>query len=115
MVFKELKIKIQVKAFHPFYINRFLLLAKNVINENNFVIAKHSFLPQKKESFTVLRSPHVDKKARDQYERITHKQVLILTSSYENMQTIQELHRFISVLQGLKANVGLNIKFLFKN
>ena len=30
-------------------------------------------LPTKKEVFTVLRSPHIDKKSREQFETRTHK------------------------------------------
>ena len=33
-------------------------------------------LPTKIERFTVLRSPHVDKNARDQFEQRTHKRLL---------------------------------------
>src|SRR5207244_10098024 len=33
-------------------------------------------LPTKIEKFTVLRSPHVDKKSREQFEIRTHKRVL---------------------------------------
>ncbi len=33
-------------------------------------------LPTRIEKFTVLRSPHVDKKSREQFERRTHKRVL---------------------------------------
>ena len=34
-------------------------------------------LPTKKERFTVLISPHVNKDARDQYEIRTHKRLLL--------------------------------------
>ncbi len=33
-------------------------------------------LPTRIEKFTVLRSPHVDKKSREQFERRTHQRVL---------------------------------------
>ena len=33
-------------------------------------------LPTKREIFTVLRSPHVDKKSRDQFQIKTHKRIL---------------------------------------
>jgi small subunit ribosomal protein S10 len=114
-MFKELKIQIQIKAFHPFYINQFRTLIDPLIKQTAFIDVKHTFLPKKKEHFTVLRSPHVDKKARDQYERVIHKQVLFLHLNYENVTTLQEIHRFVGMLQGIKSNVGLNIKFFFKN
>ena len=33
-------------------------------------------LPTKKEKFTVLRSPHIDKKSREQFETRTHKRLI---------------------------------------
>ena len=33
-------------------------------------------LPTKKEIFTVLRSPHIDKKSREQFETRTHKRLI---------------------------------------
>ena len=33
-------------------------------------------LPTKKEVFTVLRSPHVNKKSREQFETRTHKRLI---------------------------------------
>jgi small subunit ribosomal protein S10 len=37
-------------------------------------------LPNKKRIFTVLRSPHVDKKSREQFELVTHKRILDIVS-----------------------------------
>jgi ribosomal protein S10 len=33
-------------------------------------------LPTKREDYTVLRSPHIDKKSRDQYQVKTHKRLI---------------------------------------
>ena len=33
-------------------------------------------LPTKKEVYTVLRSPHIDKKSREQFETRTHKRLI---------------------------------------
>ena len=33
-------------------------------------------LPTKKERYTVLRSPHIDKKSREQFETRTHKRLI---------------------------------------
>jgi small subunit ribosomal protein S10 len=33
-------------------------------------------LPTRREDYTVLRSPHVDKKSRDQYQIKTHKRLI---------------------------------------
>jgi small subunit ribosomal protein S10 len=69
-------ITLQLKAYHPYYINRFVLCAKERLNTYISFEEKQIFLPQKITKFTVLRSPHVDKKSREQFERRTHKRII---------------------------------------
>jgi len=38
-------------------------------------------LPTKKEKFTVFKSPHVNKKARDQYQLCTYKRLVDIYSN----------------------------------
>lgn len=60
-------------------------------------------LPTRLEKFTVLRSPHVDKKSREQFEIRTHKRVLDI---YEyTPQTIEALMKL-----DLAAGVDVEIK-----
>src|SRR5213075_2693782 len=47
-------------------------------------------LPTKIEKFTVLRSPHVDKKSREQFEIRTHKRVRISNCSRDFLSTCGE-------------------------
>ena len=50
-------------------------------------------LPNKKRVFTVLRSPHVDKKSREQFELTTHKRVLdIVSPSDQTMDALMKLN-----------------------
>ena len=46
-------------------------------------------LPTKKEIFTVLRSPHIDKKSREQFETRTHKRLIDIEEP--TPQTIEAL------------------------
>ena len=46
-------------------------------------------LPTKKEIFTILRSPHVNKDSREQFERRTHKRLIEIVEP--NAQTIEAL------------------------
>ena len=49
-------------------------------------------LPTRKKIFTVLRSPHVNKKAREQFELSTHKRLLdIYTSSSRTVDALSKL------------------------
>lgn len=50
-------------------------------------------LPNQKRCFTVLRSPHVDKKSREQFELTTHKRVLdIVSPSDKTMDALMKLN-----------------------
>jgi len=60
-------------------------------------------LPTKKNIYTVLRSPHVDKKSREQFEIRTHKRLIDITQS--SPQLIEALMK----LQ-LPAGVDIEIK-----
>ena len=60
-------------------------------------------LPTKIERFTVLSSPHVDKKAREQYEIRTHKRILYITEP--TAKTIDELRTL-----NLPAGVDIRVK-----
>ena len=49
--------------------------------------------PNKRRCFTVLRSPHIDKKSREQFELITHKRILdIVTPSDQTMDALMKLN-----------------------
>lgn len=50
-------------------------------------------LPNKRNCFTVLRSPHVNKKSREQFEIITHKRILdIVSPSEQTMDALMKLN-----------------------
>ena len=50
-------------------------------------------LPNKKRLFTVLRSPHVDKKSREQFELVSHKRILdIVSPSDQTMDALMKLN-----------------------
>ncbi len=50
-------------------------------------------LPNKRRCFTVLRSPHVDKKSREQFELTTHRRILdIVSPSDKTMDALMKLN-----------------------
>ncbi len=62
-------------------------------------------LPNKIERFTVLRSPHVDKKSREQFELQTHKRLVdILDCPPQTVDALMKLE--------LAAGVDVEIKLL---
>ncbi len=60
-------------------------------------------LPTKKSIYTVLRSPHVDKKSREQFETRVHKRLIdIFESSAQTIDSLMKLN--------LPAGVDVEIK-----
>ncbi len=60
-------------------------------------------LPTRKERFTVLVSPHVNKDARDQYEIRTHKRVLDI---------IQPTDKTVDALMKLDLAAGVEVQII---
>lgn len=79
-----LKVQLKLKAFHSFYLTQFTTNLMKRMENLGFPKPSLVFLPKKIERWTVLRGPHIDKKARDQFERITHKRLVTIEipSSY---------------------------------
>lgn len=50
-------------------------------------------MPNKRRCFTVLRSPHIDKKSREQFELTTHRRILdIVSPSDKTMDALMKLN-----------------------
>ena len=58
-------------------------------------------LPTKKERFTVLASPHVNKDARDQYELRTHKRM---------MNIVEPTDKTVDALMKLDLSAGVDVQ-----
>lgn len=59
-------------------------------------------IPVRIERFTVNRSPHVDKKSREQFEIRTHKRLVIITPTPQTVEALGKLE--------LAAGVDVEIK-----
>ena len=60
-------------------------------------------LPTSRSIYTVLRSPHVDKKSREQFETRVHKRLIDIYDS--TPQTVDALMKL-----DLPAGIGIDIK-----
>ncbi|AXE60613.1 30S ribosomal protein S10 [[Mycoplasma] phocae] len=74
-----MKLEIKIKAFDAQLVDdaakKVVLLAK----AENAKISGPIPLPTRKEIITILRSVHVNKKSREQFESRTHKRLIILS------------------------------------
>lgn len=62
-------------------------------------------LPTRRERFTILISPHVNKDARDQYEIRTHKRMLDIVEPTE--KTVDALMK-LDLAAGVEVQISLN-------
>lgn len=99
-----LHLYLHCKSYHPYYLNKTLKLLQQELLNWNISNYKVVFLPKQVERFTVLRSPHVDKKARDQFERITHKRLLVIALPTMEMGVLQRVLNFVS-----SAAIGVEV------
>ena len=70
------KIRIRLKAFDHKLIDQSALEIVETAKRTGAQVRGPIPLPTRKERFTVLISPHVNKDARDQYEIRTHRRVV---------------------------------------
>ena len=67
---------------------------KNIIKiarDNNCDIKGPIYLPTRKQIFTILRAPHVNKPSMEQFEKRTHKRLIILSNT--NPKVMDNLKR----------------------
>ena len=97
------KIRIRLKAFDHRVLDQSALEIINTAKRTGAEVRGPIPLPTNIEKYTVLRSPHIDKKSREQFEIRTHKRVLdILDPTPETVDALMKLD--------LAAGVDVEIK-----
>ncbi|MCD8493484.1 MAG: 30S ribosomal protein S10 [Geovibrio sp.] len=97
------KIRIKLKAFDFRILDKAVRDIVNTAMRTGARVVGPVPLPTRTEKFTVLRSPHVDKKGREQFEIRTHKRLIDIFE--HNPQTIDALMKL-----ELSAGVDVEIK-----
>ncbi len=97
------RIRIRLKAYDHALLDRSALDIVETVRKTGAKVSGPVPLPTKKSIVTVLRSPHVDKKSREQFEMRVHKRLLDIYES--TPQTVEALRRL-----DLPAGVDVEIK-----
>lgn len=99
-----IKINLKIKSFEKYYINITLNEIFKILKF--FSIDKYSIisLPKKIKKFTVIRSPHIDKKSREQYEIRTYKTIIKVRISNNAIALL-----FLEVLKNFKF-IGIQLE-----
>lgn len=97
------KIRIRLKAYDHKLLDQSVSEIVDTARETGSKIAGPIPLPTEINKFCVLRSPHVDKKSREQFEIRTHKRLIdILEPSQQTVDALMKLD--------LAAGVDVEIK-----
>ena len=97
------RIRIRLKAFDHAVIDQSTQDIVRTAQKTGAVVSGPIPLPTRKRFYTVLRSPHIDKKSREQFEIATHKRLIdILESKPQTVDALMKLD--------LPAGVDVEIK-----
>ncbi len=89
---KEQKIRIKLKGFDARLLDQSSVEIVDTAKRTGARVAGPIPLPTKIERYTVLRSPHVDKKSREQFEIRTHKRMMdILEPTQQTVDALMKL------------------------
>ena len=86
------KIRIKLKSFDHTLVDKSAEKIVKAVKATGAVVSGPIPLPTKVEKFTVLRSPHVNKKAREQFQLCTYKRLIdIFSSSAKTVDALMKL------------------------
>ncbi len=99
----EGKIRVRLRAFDVELIDQSAKSIVNAVVRAGSLVSGPVPLPTTINKFTVLKSPHVNKKAREQFEMRTHKRLIdIINPTRETIDALMKLE--------LPAGVDVEIK-----
>ncbi len=101
---KNQKIRIRLKAFDHKLIDQSAVEIVDTAKKTGAQVKGPIPLPTRRERFTVLISPHVNKDARDQYEIKTHKRVVDIVDPTD--KTVDALMK-LDLAAGVEVKISL--------
>lgn len=89
---KRKRIRIRLKCFDQRILDRAVEEIVETSKRTGSTIVGPIPLPTKREVYTVLRSPHVDRESREQFEMRTHKRFLmVLDPTIKTLDALKKL------------------------
>ena len=96
------KIRIKLKSYDHSLVDKSSEKIVKAVKATGAIVVGPIPLPTKKEKFTVLSSPHVNKKARDQYQLCTYKRLVDIYSN--SSKTVDALMK-IELPSGVEVEI----------
>ena len=100
---KTQKVRIRLKAYDHKALDQSAAKIVETAKKNGAQVSGPIPLPTEKQIFTILRSPHVNKDSREQFEMRTHKRLIDILEP--NSKTVDAITRL-----DLPAGVSIEIK-----
>ena len=98
------KIRIRLKAFDHKLLDQSAQKIVETAKKTGATVSGPIPLPTEKNVFTILRSPHVNKDSREQFEMRTHKRLIDITD--HNAKTVDALKR-LDLPSGVEVEIKL--------
>jgi small subunit ribosomal protein S10 len=100
---KKQKIRLTFRSYDHQLLDKAVKQVVLAVRRTGSLVVGPVPLPNKRKCFTVLRSPHIDKKSREQFEIITHHRILdIIAPSDQTMDALSKL----SISSGVDVKVA---------
>ncbi len=99
------RIRIRLKAFDHWVIDQTASDIVRAAQKTGATVRGPIPLPTRRERWTVLKSPHIDKKSREQFELRTHKRLIEIVDS--RPQTIDALTK-LDVPAGVDVEIRVD-------
>ena len=97
-------IKITLESFDHFVLNKAMNEIIGTVRRTGAAIKGPIPLPTKIQKFCVIRSPHVDKDSREQYEISSSKRLLIISPTTQTVDALMKLN----LSAGVNIKIALN-------
>lgn len=90
---KKQKIRLTLKSYDHQLLDKAVKQIVLTVKRTGSQLVGPVPMPNKSRCFTVLRSPHVNKKSREQFELVSHRRILdIVSPSDQTMDALMKLN-----------------------
>lgn len=98
------KIRIKLNSYDNYLVENSADKIVKTVRSSGAMVNGPICLPTSKKIFTVLRSPHINKKSRDQYELLYHKRIIDIFSSCQ--KTVDALMK-LEISSGVEVDIKI--------
>ena len=103
MAAKTTMVRIKLKAYDHKILDESAKLIVDALARDDASFSGPIPLPTEKEVVTILRSPHVNKDSREQFEQRTHKRLIdVIAPTQKTVDALQRLEMPAGVYIGIK-------------